>query len=156
MITTSSSKENTPLEIPKEIISCALNIIYQNRNFVNAIDNKAEMDDYIYQAVLKQAFQKARLQTEASLHEGNAIDRQKAEKDLAVLSREELVTDPFYRAVLPLLVKVVTNEPILRFHADVASDIILSLADFKRRHRATSVTEIIVKQYVVQTNEAGF
>jgi hypothetical protein len=156
MITTNSLKENLHSEISEEIITCALNIIYQNRNLVNAIDNKVEMDDYIYRAVLKQSFEKARLQTEAALHEGNAVEKQKAEKDLAVLSREELVTDPFYRAVLPLLVKVVTNEPILRFHADVASNIILSLADFKRSHRATSVTEIIVKQYAVQMNEAGF
>jgi hypothetical protein len=160
MITTSieqsSTKGNAPLEIPEEIISCALNILYQNRNLVNAIDNKAEMDDYIYRAVLKQAFEKAKLETETAFNEGNAIAHQKAEKDLAVLSREELVTDPFYRAVLPLLVKVVTNEPILRLHADVASGIILNLADFKRKHRATSVTEIIVKHYAAQINEAGF
>ena len=151
-----STKENAPLEISEEIISCAVNILYQNRNLVNAIDNKIEMDDYIYRAVLKQAFEKARLETETALNEGDATAVLKAEKDLAVLSREELVTDPFYRAVLPLLVKVVVNEPILRLHADVASGIILNLADFKRKHRATSVTEIIVKHYATQMNETSF
>ena len=151
-----SSKGNAPLEISEEIIFCAVNILYQNRNLVNAIDNKIEMDDYIYRAVLKQAFEKARLETETALNEGDATAILKAEKDLAVLSREELVTDPFYRAVLPLLVKVVVNEPILRLHADVASGIILNLADFKRKHRATSVTEIIVKHYATQMNETSF
>jgi hypothetical protein len=151
-----STKENAPLEISEEIIFCAVNILYQNRNLVNAIDNKIEMDDYIYRAVLKQAFEKARLETETALNKGDATAVLKAEKDLAVLSREELVTDPFYRAVLPLLVKVVVNEPILRLHADVASGIILNLADFKRKHRATSVTEIIVKHYATQMNETSF
>lgn len=133
--------------ISEEVINCALEIIHQNRNLVNALDHAVEMDDYIYRAILKQAFEKVKSETAIALEENQLAVRVKAEKAMAVLSREELVTDPFYRAVLPLLVKVLVNEPILRLHADVASTIILDLADFKRQHRATSLTEVIVKNY---------
>lgn len=149
-MTTTVHSDNKINGISEEIITCALNILHQNRNFINALDNQAEMDDYIYRAILRQAFEKAKDETEKLLYEENASVKAKAEKDLSVISREELVTDPFYRAVLPLLVKVLANEPILRLHADVASTIILNLADFKRTYRATSLTEVIVKNYAEQ------
>jgi hypothetical protein len=41
---------------------------------------------------------------------------------------------------------VMNHEPILRLHAEEASAVVLELADFKRRHRATSLTEVIVKR----------
>ena len=44
------------------------------------------------------------------------------------------------------MVKTLHHEPILRLHAEEASTIVLELADFKRRHRATSLTEVIVKR----------
>jgi hypothetical protein len=135
------------LGISEEILSCALNIIYQNRNYVNALDNTIEMDDYIYRAVLKQAFERCRKGAEAALDDENISIRSRAQKDLSIISREELITDPFYRAVLPLLVKVTAKEPILRLYAEVASSIVLELADFKRRHRATSLTEVIIRRY---------
>jgi hypothetical protein len=114
------------------------------------------MDDYIYQSILKQAFEKSKMQAEADLNDADAMVRANAEKDLTLLSREELATDPFYRAVLPLLVKVIGKEPILRLYADVASTIVLDLADFKRMHRATSLTEIIVKRYGVEMDGLAF
>ncbi|HYK56191.1 MAG TPA: hypothetical protein VEV15_06900 [Flavisolibacter sp.] len=144
------------LGISEEILSCALHLIYQNRNLVNAIDNRVEMDDYIYRAVLKQAVDKRRQKAEEDLYHPNEGIQLKAEKDLSLLSREELVTDPFYRAVLPLIAKVVINEPILRLHAEEASAMVLELADFKRRHRATSFTEIIVKHCALQTEDDEF
>ncbi|HEU0111984.1 MAG TPA: hypothetical protein VFQ73_14005 [Flavisolibacter sp.] len=143
------------LSISEDILTCALDIIFLNRNLVNALDNKTEMDEYIYKAVLKHSFQKEKNEAEEALLGSSDALRSKAAKDLAVLSREELTTDPFYRAVLPLLVKSVTHEPILRLHADVASSIILNLADFKRRHRATSLTEVIVKHFAAEMQEAN-
>jgi Fic family protein len=137
--------KSAQLGIKEEVLSCALDILFQNRNLVNAIDNKIEMDDYIYRAVLKQAFTQYKKQSQIALEEGNLSERLKAEKDLSVISREEIVTDPFYRAVLPLLIKVVSPEPILRMHAELTSTIVLDLADFKRKHRSTSVTEILVR-----------
>jgi Fic family protein len=137
--------KSAQLGITEEVLSCALDILFQNRNLVNAIDNKIEMDDYIYRAVLKQAFIQYKKQSQIALEEGNLSERLKAEKDLSVISREEIVTDPFYRAVLPLLIKVVSPEPILRMHAELTSTIVLDLADFKRKHRSTSVTEILVR-----------
>jgi Fic family protein len=137
--------KSAQLGITEEVLSCALDILFQNRNLVNAIDNKIEMDDYIYRAVLKQAFTQYKKQSQIALEEGNLSERLKAEKDLSVISREEIVTDPFYRAVLPLLIKVVSPEPILRMHAELTSTIVLDLADFKRKHRSTSVTEILVR-----------
>jgi hypothetical protein len=70
--------------------------------------------------------------------------REKAENDLAMMSKEELVTDAYYRAVLPIITKIVISEPVLRLHADIAADVVIKLADFKRKHRVTSITEIIV------------
>lgn len=144
------------LGISEEILSCALHLIYQNRNLVNAIDNRVEMDDYIYRAILKQAVDKRKQKAEEDLYHQNESIQLKAEKDLSLLSREQLVTDPFYRAVLPLIAKVVINEPILRLHAEEASAMVLELADFKRRHRATSFTEIIVKRCVLQPEDEEF
>jgi hypothetical protein len=69
-----------------------------------------------------------------------------AEKDLKILEREELTSDAFYRAVLPLMVKTLNHEPIRRLHAEEASSIVLKLADCKRRFRAVSLTEVIVKK----------
>jgi hypothetical protein len=134
------------LGISKDIISCALNILGQNRNLVNAIDNGAEMDEYIYRAVLKQAFDNRKQKAKDGLFSEDEQLQLEAKKDLSVLSREELVSDPFYRAVLPLMVKVLANEPIQRLHAEEASTIVMQLADMKRRFRSTSVTEVIVKK----------
>ena len=133
------------LEISEEIFITALNIISQNKNLVNAMDNCVEMDEYIYRAILKIAFEKRKVKAEMELDSDNPAIQAEAHKDLTVLSREELGSDPFYRAVLPLIAKIV-HEPVLRLHAEEASFIILKLADFKRRHRATSVTEVIVKR----------
>ena len=77
-------------------------------------------------------------------HEEETI-RTQAERDMSLLSKEELITDPYHRAVLPMVIKILVNEPILRLHAEEAAAIVLELADFKRRHRSTSVTEVIVK-----------
>jgi hypothetical protein len=134
------------LGISEEALGCALSIIAQNRDLVNALDHGAEMDDYIYRAILKRSFEQRKYMAERGVYNDDEAIQQEALKDLALLSREELATDPFYRAVLPLIAKLVINEPILRLHAEEASAIVLELADFKRRHRATSVTEIIVKQ----------
>jgi len=144
------------LGLSEDILACALNMIEQNRNLVNAMDNSVEMDDYIYRAVIKQATEKRKQKAEAALYSADKSTRANAEKDLKVMSREELTTDPFYRAVLPLMVKVLRNEPILRLHAEEASAIVLQLAEFKRRHRATSVTEVIVKHFTTQMDDAGF
>jgi hypothetical protein len=134
------------LGIAEYIMACALDIIAQNRNLVNAMDNSSEMDEYIYKNILKHSFEKRRERAEADLYSADESVQAEARKDLSILSREELGTDPFYRAVLPLVVKVLVNEPVLRLHAEEASAIVLELADFKRRHRATSLTEIIVKR----------
>lgn len=134
------------LGIAENIMACALDIIGQNRNLVNAIDNSVEMDDYIYRNILKHAFEKRKQRAEADLYSNDLAVQSAAERDLTILSREELATDPFYRAVLPLIVKVLVTEPILRLHAEEASAIVLELADLKRRLRATSLTEIIVKR----------
>ncbi|GAC1419272.1 MAG: hypothetical protein NVS1B13_15970 [Flavisolibacter sp.] len=141
------------LGISEEFIFCALNILYRNKNLVNAIDNQTEMDDYIYRAIIKQSIEKRQSIAEADLNHPDKDIQAQAEKDLSVLSREELVTDPYFRAVLPLLVKVVGNEPILRLHANEATVIVLELADFKRRHRATSITEVIVKKCSLEIEE---
>jgi len=151
IVSSSFVKEKSlQLGIPEEILTCAIDVIYQSRNLVNALDNTVELDDYIYQAILKQIFERARRQAEIALEGTDQVLSTKAEKDLCVLSREELTTDAFYRAVLPLLAKVVTQEPILRLHADVASALILQLADLKRKHRATSLTEIVVRHYAAE------
>ena len=134
------------LGISKDIISCALNILGQNKNLVNAIDNGVEMDEYIYRAVLQQAFDKRKQKAKDDLFSEDEQRQAEGKKELSVLSREELVSDPFYRAVLPLMVKVLANEPIQRLHAEEASTIVMQLADLKRKHRSTSVTEVIVKK----------
>ena len=111
------------------------------------MDNSVEMDDYIYRAILRDAFSKRKAKAETDLYnDDDPLLQIEAQKDLTVLSREELGSDPFYRAVLPLIAKVVVHESILRLHAEEASAIILKLADFKRKHRATSITEVIVKR----------
>lgn len=144
---TQISSKAKELGIREEIFACALDMITRNRNLVNAIDHSTEMDDYIYQAILRESIQKRKKLAEEHIFSTDPAIQQAAEKDLTVLSREELTTDPFYRAVLPLLIKVVgQQQPILRAYAEEASAIVLELADFKRRHRSTSFTEIIVKK----------
>jgi hypothetical protein len=133
------------LGLSEEVMTSAFDIISQNKNLVNAIDNSVEMDDYIYRAILKKAFDKRKSLAETNLYAEDPVLQMEAQKDLTILSREELGSDPYYRAVLPLIAKVVVNESILRLHAEEASTVILRLADFKRKHRATSLTEIIVK-----------
>ena len=134
------------LGISADIVASALHIICRNRNLVNAIDHAVEMDDYIYRSVLSKAFEKRKARAEADLYKDDSSIQAEAQKDLKLLSREELGSDAFYRAVLPLIVKTLHHEPILRLHAEEASSIVLELADFKRRHRATSLTEVIVKR----------
>lgn len=141
------------LGISEDKMMIALNIISQNKNLVNAMDNSVEMDDYIYRAILKDAFQKRKQKAETELYSDDVLLQIDAQKDLTVLSREEIGSDPYYRAVLPLIAKVVVNESILRLHAEEASSIILQLADFKRKHRATSLTEIIVKRCAAEIDQ---
>jgi hypothetical protein len=137
----------------EEALVCALDFLSQNRNLVNALDNKTEMDEYIYRYIIKSAIEKRRRESEKNLESPEHGVRLQAEKDLSVLSREELFTDPYYRAILPIIAKIVVNEPFLRLHADEASDIIIKLADFKRRHRATTVTEVIVTRCRAELDE---
>ena len=134
------------LGISSEVVSCALHILSQNRNLVNAIDNGVEMDDYIYRAILKQAFDKRMALAERDIYSLDEERQIAAERELKVLEREELTSDAFYRAVLPLMVKTLHHEPIRRLHAEEASTIVMQLADCKRRFRATSLTEVIVKK----------
>lgn len=134
------------LGLPEPVFSSALQMILQNKNLVNAMDHSAEMDDHIYQAVIRQATEARKQKAEAQILLGDTTLQEEAAHDLAVLSREELITDPFYRAVLPLLVKVVHPDPIRRLHAEEASSLIMQLADVKRKYRSTSITEVIVKQ----------
>lgn len=134
------------LGISSEIIACALQIISQNKNLVNAIDNGVEMDDYIYRTVLKQAFDKRLAMAEQAVYSDDEEIQSSAQSDLKILAREELTSDAFYRAVLPLMVKTLHNEPIRRLHAEEASSIIMKLAECKRRFRALTFTELIVKK----------
>lgn len=134
------------LGISDEIITCALQIISQNRNLVNAIDNGVEMDDYIYRTILKQAFDRRMTEAEKDFYSGDEAKELSAQRDLKILSREELASDAFYRAVLPLIAKTLQHEPIRRLHADEASSIIMKLAECKRRFRALTFTELIVKK----------
>jgi hypothetical protein len=136
----------TELGISSEIIACAVNILSQNRNLVNAIDNGVEMDDYIYRAVLRQAFEKRMSNAERDFYSPDETRQRAAERDLKILEREELTSDAFYRAVLPLMVKTLHHEPIRRLHAEEASTIVMQLADCKRRFRSISFTEVIVKK----------
>ena len=132
------------LGLSEEFMAFALEILYQNKDLVNAIDNQTEMDEYIYRSIIKTFTDRRRKQAEKDLNNIDDAIRIQAEKDLSYLSREEIMADPYYRAVLPVIVKVVANEPILRLHVEEAAVIVLELADFKRRHRATSVTEVLV------------
>lgn len=134
------------LGVTEEMIACALNILSRNRNLVNALDNKSEMDEYIYRAIIKEATDNRKKMAETALESPDANIRLQAEKDLSILTREELMSDAYYRAVLPIIARVVNNEPILRLHVEEASEIVLKLADCKRRYRATSLTEIIVSR----------
>jgi len=144
--------QNKALElgVSTEVVACSLDIISQNRNLVNAIDNGTEMDDYIYRAVLKQAFEKRRARAERDVYSDDVKIQRAAQEDLRVLERGELTSDAFYRAVLPLIVKTLHHEPIRRLHAEEASSIVLELADCKRRFRSTSLTEIIVKKCIIE------
>jgi hypothetical protein len=45
------------------------------------------------------------------------------------------------------MVKTLQHEPIRRLHAEEASAIVMHLADCKRRFRATTLTEVIVKKF---------
>ena len=132
------------LGMPEDAMFCALDILSQNRDMVNALDNTNEMDEYIYHAIIKAATDSKRQQAERDFESPDDDVRLRAEKDLTTLSREELITDPHYRAVLPILAKIVVNGPILRLHAEEASRIVFTLADFKRKHRTTSLTQVIV------------
>jgi hypothetical protein len=132
------------LEVWEEALTCALYILSQNRDLVNALDNKTEMDEYIYHAIIKSATDKRRQQAESLVEGTDEMARQQAEKDLTTLSREELITDPHYRAVLPIVAKIIVGGPILRLHVDEAAETVFKLADFKRKHRAMSITEIII------------
>jgi hypothetical protein len=140
----------TELGISSEIISCALSILSQNRNLVNAIDNGVEMDDYIYRAILRQAFDKRMANAEKDFYSYDEEKQRSAERDLKILAREELTSDAFYRAVLPLMVKTLQHEPIRRLHAEEASTIVMQLADCKRKFRAISLTEVIVRKFSVE------
>ncbi len=132
--------------ISEEALSCALYILSQSKDLVNAIDNKREMDEYIYHAILKTATDKRRALAEKNIESENDMEREAAEKDLSTLSREELLTDPHYRAVLPIVAKIITTGPILRLHVDESAELVFKLADFKRKYRALSITEVVVTQ----------
>jgi hypothetical protein len=132
------------LGMPEDAMFCALDILSQNRLMVNALDNTNEMDEYIYHAIIKAATDMRRQQAEKNFDSSDEGLRLQAEKDLTTLSREELITDPHYRAVLPILAKIVVNGPMLRLHAEEASRVVFTLADFKRKHRTTSLTQVIV------------
>lgn len=134
------------LGLSSDIVFCALQIISQNKNLVNAIDNGVEMDDYIYRTVLKQAFDRRLATAENDAYSDDESKQLSAQKDLKILAREELTSDAFYRAVLPLMVKTLHNEPIRRLHAEEASSIVMKLAECKRRFRAITFTELIVKK----------
>lgn len=132
------------LGISEEFMLCALTVLRQNSEYVNAIDNRTEIDEYIYRSIMKSSMDKRKAKAEYDLQHGDEAIKAQAERDLSLLSKDELITDPYYRAVLPMVIKILINEPILRLHADEAAAIVLELADFKRKHRSTSVTELIV------------
>src|SRR5215216_4680036 len=81
------------LGISTEIVAIALHIICQNRNFVNAIDHSVEMDDYIYRAILKQAFEKRKFRAEKDIYSDDTATQAASQKDLRILKREELTSD---------------------------------------------------------------
>lgn len=151
-LTPEETAKATELGLSKEFMLCALNILSQNRDFVNAIDNRTEMDEYIYRGIMKNSMDKRRKRAEEDIEHEDETIRTQAERELSLLSKEELITDPYYRAVLPMVIKILVNEPILRLHAEEAAAIVLELADFKRRHRSTSVTEVIVRRCSEELN----
>jgi len=142
----STQDKSIELGIPADVITCAIHVLSQSRNLVNAIDNGSEMDDYIYRAILKQAFDKRMAEAEKDYYSDDEAKQRSAQRDLKILAREELTSDAFYRAVLPLMVKTLQHEPIRRLHAEEASAIVMQLADCKRRFRSISFTEVIVKK----------
>lgn len=145
------------LGIAPDYLYYALDLLSQNKEMVNALDNSNEMDEYIYLAITKAATDKRRMEAEQFVGSHDETLRNLAEKDLAQLSREELITDPSHRAVLPIVAKIVANGPILRLHADEAAKIVFELADFKRRHRTTSLTQVIVTRCAAEMeNLPGF
>lgn len=144
------------LGLSDEFMLCALTVLSQNRDFVNAIDNRTEMDEYIYRAIMKTSMDKRRKRAEEDIEHEDDLVRLQAERDLSLLSKDELITDPYYRAVLPMIIKILVNEPVRRLHAEEAASIVLELADFKRRHRSTSVTEVIVKRCSEELNNFSF
>ncbi len=144
------------LGLSDEFMLCALTVLSQNRDFVNAIDNRTEMDEYIYRAIMKTSMDKRRKRAEEDIEHEDDLIRLQAERDLSLLSKDELITDPYYRAVLPMIIKILVNEPVRRLHAEEAASIVLELADFKRRHRSTSVTEVIVKRCSEELNNFSF
>jgi hypothetical protein len=141
-------EKSRQLGLSEEFIVIALDIISQNKNLVNAMDHTGQMDEFIYKAILKQAFDRRKQKAEDGLYSSDPAGQREAERDLTMLRREELTSDAFYRAVLPLVVKVLSGAPILRLHVEEASRIVLELADFKRKHRSISVTSVIVKRCV--------
>lgn len=132
------------IDLAPEYLYCALDLLSQNKDLMNALDNTNEMDEYIYLAITKAATDKRRLNAELHFDSDNEEHRNAAHRDLAQLSREELISDPSHRAVLPIVAKIVANGPILRLHAEEAAKIVFELAAFKRKHRSTSLTQIIV------------
>ena len=141
------------LGLAPEYLYCALDLLSQNKDMVNALDNTTEMDEYIYLAITKAATDQRRLQAEQAFGSEDDAARESAQRDLAQLSREELITDPAHRAVLPIVAKIVANGPILRLHAEEAAKIVFELADFKRRHRTTSLTQVIVTRCAAELED---
>ena len=134
------------LGLREEILDCALNLLSGNRDLVNAIDHASEVDDHIYQAILRESIDKRKRMSLELLDSPDSNLQRAARRDMEVLSREELTIDPFCRAVLPLVIKVVGHlQPVLRLYIEEASALVQELAEFKRKHRATSITEVIVK-----------
>lgn len=141
------------LGLAPEYLYCALDLLSQNKDMVNALDNTNEMDEYIYLAITKSATDQRRHLAEQDFDSADDVAREAAERDLAQLSREELITNPAHRAVLPIVAKIVANGPILRLHAEGAAKIVFELADFKRRHRATSLTQVIVTRCAAELED---
>jgi hypothetical protein len=133
------------LGLPEEMLSIALELVNSNRNLMNVMDHTTEMDEYIYKALLRYVLEKKQTEVEHLLIHGNLSQQSTAQQSLAVLSREELSSNPFYRAVIPLLIKVTPSHAILRIHAEEASALVILLGDVKRKFRCTSLSELIVR-----------
>src|SRR6478609_4838500 len=91
----SVQKKAHELGISEDIIACALDMLSKNRDLVNAIDHRVEMDDYIYQAIIRQSADKRKRKAEQDFEAADETIQLQAEKELSVLSREELTSDPF-------------------------------------------------------------